>query len=121
MTFQHRSKVLKMPDDQAATPAHNSYTAWAEQQQCPKPKMRLPINLVGCGGYQPCTRAFGKSTSTSAVIQSISSCSSILVQPVVRWPNPRGTSSRRVRSIVFSEAEASKPKNELPNMALQKK
>ncbi|PMD41810.1 hypothetical protein L207DRAFT_511594 [Hyaloscypha variabilis F] len=31
-------------------PAHNSYTAWAEQQQCPKPKMRLPINP--CGG--PC-------------------------------------------------------------------
>jgi hypothetical protein len=30
-----------------ATPAHNSYTAWAEQRLCPKPKMRLPINPCG--------------------------------------------------------------------------
>jgi hypothetical protein len=36
--------------DQAATPAHNSYTASAGQQQHPKAKMRLPMRGGGWRG-----------------------------------------------------------------------
>jgi hypothetical protein len=36
----------RKPINQAATPAHNSYTASAKQLQLPKAKMTLPINAV---------------------------------------------------------------------------